>query len=253
MRATSLGLLLAVAGVPAAGQTTVFDQPLVPNGWGRPSQLWMDPSGQNDLDSDAIAYEDFRVDHNTQITRVRFWGELMPAQGFLIEFHNQDPNTVAMQPDLFRLESQPLLEEVHPNPLAVAASGAWVQYEVVLDSPVPVTANTRYFVAVIGLEPIPWSEWLWAQGGGTNTGTFYWSRGAHTYRVMPENRALTLYSAESVCAADLTGDGALNFFDVQAFLSAFAASAEVADWNADGVFNFFDVQGFLNDYSAGCP
>ena len=34
---------------------------------------------------------------------------------------------------------------------------------------------------------------------------------------------ITVLPALDVCAADLTGDGALNFFDISAFLSAFAA------------------------------
>ncbi|MCL4221651.1 MAG: hypothetical protein KJZ65_09805 [Phycisphaerales bacterium] len=55
------------------------------------------------------------------------------------------------------------------------------------------------------------------------------------------------------CRADLNGDGVLNFFDVQAFLSAFSGGSMVADFVADGVLNFFDVQEFLNQFSAGCP
>jgi hypothetical protein len=55
------------------------------------------------------------------------------------------------------------------------------------------------------------------------------------------------------CPADLTGDGLLNFFDVSAFLSAFAAMDPIADFNPDGVFNFFDVSAFLGAFAAGCP
>ncbi len=55
------------------------------------------------------------------------------------------------------------------------------------------------------------------------------------------------------CAADLTGDGVLDFFDVQEFLNLFAANDPAADFTNDGVFDFFDVQEFLNLYSAGCP
>jgi hypothetical protein len=56
-----------------------------------------------------------------------------------------------------------------------------------------------------------------------------------------------------MCAADLNGDGALDFFDVSAFLVAFAGSDASADWNDDGQFDFFDVSGFLVDYQGGCP
>lgn len=62
-----------------------------------------------------------------------------------------------------------------------------------------------------------------------------------------------VYVGLSVCPADLTGDGVLNFFDVSAFLSAFNAMNPIADFTGDGMFNFFDVSGFLSAYSAGCP
>lgn len=55
------------------------------------------------------------------------------------------------------------------------------------------------------------------------------------------------------CSADLTGDGILDFFDVSAFINAYAAQDNAADFNGDGMFDFFDVSGFINAYSAGCP
>jgi hypothetical protein len=55
------------------------------------------------------------------------------------------------------------------------------------------------------------------------------------------------------CIADWNADGVLDFFDVQAFLAAFAAQDPAADLNADGTFDFFDVQAFLGSFSAGCP
>lgn len=55
------------------------------------------------------------------------------------------------------------------------------------------------------------------------------------------------------CAADFNNDGELNFFDIQAFLAAFAAHDPSADFTDDGQFNFFDVQEFLAIFSAGCP
>ena len=60
-------------------------------------------------------------------------------------------------------------------------------------------------------------------------------------------------SGKPACPADLTGDGELNFFDVSAFLSAFASSDPIADFTNDGVYNFFDVSAFLSAFSAGCP
>jgi len=57
----------------------------------------------------------------------------------------------------------------------------------------------------------------------------------------------------SSCPADLNGDGNLDFFDISAFLNAFAAMNPVADFNDDGLFNFFDVSAFLTAFTAGCP
>jgi hypothetical protein len=56
-----------------------------------------------------------------------------------------------------------------------------------------------------------------------------------------------------VCAADFTGDGALDIFDVFAFLDAFNASDPAADFTGDGSFDIFDVFGFLDAFNAGCP
>jgi hypothetical protein len=55
------------------------------------------------------------------------------------------------------------------------------------------------------------------------------------------------------CAADLTGEGDLNFLDVSAFLSAFANQDPIADFAVDGSFNFLDVSAYLSAFSAGCP
>jgi len=55
-----------------------------------------------------------------------------------------------------------------------------------------------------------------------------------------------------VCQADLTGDGLLDFFDVSAFLDAFASQDSVADFTNDGGFDFFDVSGFLDAFAEGC-
>ncbi len=66
-------------------------------------------------------------------------------------------------------------------------------------------------------------------------------------------RTYSIQVVGSSCPADLATDGQLNFFDVQAFLSAFAAGDLGADFVADGTLNFFDVQAFLSAFAAGCP
>jgi len=73
----------------------------------------------------------------------------------------------------------------------------------------------------------------------------------------PQGYALVVTGAvnevEASCAADLNGDGNLDFFDVSAFLTAYNAQDAAADFNDDGVFNFFDVSAFLSVFNAGCP
>lgn len=55
------------------------------------------------------------------------------------------------------------------------------------------------------------------------------------------------------CPVDLNGDGAVNFFDVSAFLVAFNAGDLGVDFNGDGMLNFFDVSAFVKLYAEGCP
>ena len=58
---------------------------------------------------------------------------------------------------------------------------------------------------------------------------------------------------DAACVADFNTDGAVDFFDVQAYLAAFSANDPSADLTNDGVFDFFDVQAFLNAFAEGCP
>jgi hypothetical protein len=64
---------------------------------------------------------------------------------------------------------------------------------------------------------------------------------------------LEIVNCDPGCPADLNGDGALDFFDVSAFLSLYNGMDPAADFNGDGMFNFFDVSAFLNAFNAGCP
>jgi len=61
------------------------------------------------------------------------------------------------------------------------------------------------------------------------------------------------YVVNGACAADINGDGALDFFDVSQFLNGFTAMDPAADFNGDGNFDFFDVSAFLGAFTAGCP
>lgn len=55
------------------------------------------------------------------------------------------------------------------------------------------------------------------------------------------------------CPPDFSGDGTLDFFDVQLFLNAFADRDPSADLNSDSLFDFFDVQMYLGAFAYGCP
>ncbi len=57
----------------------------------------------------------------------------------------------------------------------------------------------------------------------------------------------------ATCDPDLNQDGTLDFFDVTAFLNAFAIQDPVADMTGDGLFDFFDIARFLDAFAAGCP
>ena len=55
------------------------------------------------------------------------------------------------------------------------------------------------------------------------------------------------------CVADFSGDGALDFFDLSAFLMKLTSGHPQADLSMDGEHDFFDVSSFLMAYSGGCP
>lgn len=63
------------------------------------------------------------------------------------------------------------------------------------------------------------------------------------------------YSSHLPCLANMAEpEGVLDFFDVAAFLEAFAAQDPAADFApAYGTFDFFDAFTFLGAFSEGCP
>ncbi|MEZ6165127.1 MAG: CRTAC1 family protein [Phycisphaerales bacterium] len=81
--------------------------------------------------------------------------------------------------------------------------------------------------------------------------TIKWANGDVTNLVGVKPGIYTIRAL--VCAADLSGDGNLNFFDVSAFLTMYQSQHPQADMNGDGLFNFFDVSAFLVAYQGGCP
>jgi len=93
--------------------------------------------------------------------------------------------------------------------------------------PLPNTFDLDYD---LGLDPnVPWDVLTDLSGGGG---------------VNP--------AVSATCPADLNGDGILDFFDVLAFLEAFAMGSADADFNLDDELNFFDVLAFLEAFAIGC-
>jgi hypothetical protein len=192
-----IGIVASLAASASVlADSLLYSQPLWNNGGTvRMSQLWQDPTEQNDSDNDAIAWENFTLPHDSTITQVRWWGQSPPPNGFLIEFFRQDPNTVAVQPDIFGANSEPIYSQFVPAP-AVQGAGSMYQFTATLDQGVSLPGGTRYFVSIVGLMPVPYTSWGWAQGSNGVSGTFWWQRGAHMYFQVGDDRALELYGNE---------------------------------------------------------
>ena len=82
------------------------------------------------------------------------------------------------------------------------------------------------------------------------------SNGHYQYTPVPElGGAVFVYDKPQgdTCPVDLNTDGAINFFDVSAFLIGYSAGDLAMDFNGDGNLNFFDVSAFLIAYQNGCP
>ncbi len=61
------------------------------------------------------------------------------------------------------------------------------------------------------------------------------------------------FTPPAACPADMNGDGALDFFDISTFLTAFGNGDLSVDINGDGALDFFDISAFLTAFAAGCP
>jgi hypothetical protein len=54
------------------------------------------------------------------------------------------------------------------------------------------------------------------------------------------------------CTADFNGDGFLDFFDFDDFVTAFQSGLPRADFNSDGFVDFFDFDDFVTAFENGC-
>ncbi len=201
--------LLSLAAASGA-QVNVYNQPMAANGGVlRPSQMWIDPGGANDLDSDAQAWADFEFSQDAVITHVRWWGEAAPALGFELQFFHQDPGTIAVQPDMFAAGTGSFRTEMHTTFVQTPVGNNLYQIDVDLSAPLVLMGNTRYFLSVLGQQPIPFAYWQWAQATSGPHGTFWWQRGLHSYHHLYDSRAFALvgYAQSTAGTAFCFGDG----------------------------------------------
>jgi hypothetical protein len=256
MKHVSIAAPIALLVASVQSQGFVYEQPMSANGGTtRPSQLWIDPTGQNDSDNDAIAWEDFEFPVAATITKVRWWGQPAPPLGFEISFFHQDPNTIAVQPDIFAAGSQPISEEVYTTFSQTSAGGGMVRYELDLVAPLQFAANTRYFISVVGRTPFYSAEWRWAQSPAGLHGTFWWQRGAHMFFHLGDNRAVALATdsgwpvGTSYCSANPNSTGSVGSItalgSASAAANALTLSASALPLNSFGFFMTSRTQDFV--------
>ncbi len=63
---------------------------------------------------------------------------------------------------------------------------------------------------------------------------------------------IAITAGGGLCPGDFNFDSQVDFFDISAFLSAFASQSSSADLNGDGNYNFFDVSEFLTLMNQSC-
>ena len=197
MRHAAIAFLLFAA---IHANATIFVNQIPPQGGGtgRWSKLWVDPTGQNDYDSDAICYEDFVLAQQSTIDHIEWWGDANPGLGFKIEFWRQDPGTVAYQPlAVFRNSgAQPeaaftSLDYTHNSDLGRTHYNLDLAQGVTLNA--NDAANPRWFIAIYALDPSAPLLWNWYQGLGGSTRTFQWIRAdGNNFHVLGEGRGLVL-------------------------------------------------------------
>lgn len=122
-----------------------------------------------------------------------------------------------------RLPSDALGTMSEPIQLAIGDSGADGRWGDYLDIAIDPNNDSTFWIVGMYAKNFGWQTWI------------------------------DSFTVQADCPADITMDGALDFFDVSAFLLAYNSGDLSADFNPDGELDFFDVAGFLTLYSSGCP
>lgn len=248
MKTITSTLLLLLLSTSARAQNYAYEQPMSAGGgvlrW---SQLWVDPAGHNDSDLDSLAWENFEFPTGVTVSKLRWWGQAALPLGFRIGFYHQDPTTIAVQPDIFTPNSTPISEREYTTFSQLSVGGGLFRFDLELATPLSFAADTRYFVSVVGLTPLSYVTWSWAQGTGGVLGTFWWNRGAHMYYHLGDDRAVGFATSAgwpigmSYCFGDGsgspcpcsnpggTGQGCANSTGSGATLTAFGQATVGAD------------------------
>lgn len=197
MKGATIAVLACLA---VASHGVVFTNQIPPNGGGikRWSKLWIDPTGQNDYDTDAICYEDFTLSQRSSIDHIEWWGDANPNLGFQIEFWRQDPGTSAYQPlAVFRDSGAQPERAFITTSYGITSDHGITHYLLDLANPVVLNANdagnVRWFIAIIARDSSAPLLWNWAQGLGGSNRTFQWIRAdGNNFHSLGEGRALVL-------------------------------------------------------------
>jgi hypothetical protein len=255
--------LLAALSLTTTVLADNFVTQLPAAGTSRSSQLWQDPGPNgNDLDGDAVCFEDFTLPAPKAINHLEWWGTGACELGFRVEFWKQDPGTIAYQPIAVFYYGQspnPPSPDGHFDTTAYTTSpgpNGTTHFTLDLATPVVLPANTptnpRWFVAVIGLTAQPYATWNWARGTGGSNKTYQFIRGSGPiFRVLGEGRALVLGGVAPPCVGDINGDGAVSAPDLAALLGQWGGPGS-ADLNGSGTVNASDLALLLSHWG-GCP
>jgi len=203
MRSATVLVLILLLSAHSIAATIISQSPVTGGGNMRWSKLWIDPSpAGNNMDGDAICYDDFVLSKTTSINHIEWWGDAKPDLGFQIEFWKQDPGTNAYQPNGVYREQGAQPEAVFTTTgftTSTDPSGT-THYSLNLANPITLaandTTNPRWFAAIIGLTDVSGLEWNWAQGVDSANNSFQFIRGGNNggdlFRTLQDGRAFLL-------------------------------------------------------------
>lgn len=107
--------------------------------------------------------------------------------------------------------------------------------------------NSTHMFDITDLSDITWTAGTLSRSNGSQIKDDY------LYSAAASEGLFVIDIAEcNRCPADFSGDGQLDFFDVNLFLIAFFRNQPEADLHNNGQFDFFDISAFLALYASGC-